>query len=169
MIFADCWLITFSNIICFLFSAVTVLWHPACKKLSGGVLAWLSVWSEVQTCIWPSWCHCHSLKWPLNVRTCVWVHIWQLQTKPSSVAGAGDATDVKKPRLAEVRPSPVAAATYVPVRPGALKLNMKDVMKKEAVKKRLEIQRQKQALLQRQLQEQKVDRVFFLALVFLMG
>ena len=31
------------------------------KKLSGGVLAWLSVWSEVQTCIWPSWCHCHLL------------------------------------------------------------------------------------------------------------
>ena len=31
------------------------------KKLSGGVLAWLSVWSMVQTCIWPSWCHCHSL------------------------------------------------------------------------------------------------------------
>jgi len=28
--------------------------HPACKKLSGGVLAWLSVWSEVQTYIWPS-------------------------------------------------------------------------------------------------------------------
>ena len=25
--------------------------HPSCKKLSGGVLAWLSVWSEVQTCI----------------------------------------------------------------------------------------------------------------------
>ena len=24
------------------------------KKLSGGVLAWLSDWSEVQTCIWPS-------------------------------------------------------------------------------------------------------------------
>ena len=31
------------------------------KKLSGGVLAWLSVWSEAQTCIQPSWCHCHSL------------------------------------------------------------------------------------------------------------
>ena len=29
--------------------------------VSGGVLAWLSVWSEVQTCIRPSWCHCHSL------------------------------------------------------------------------------------------------------------
>ena len=29
--------------------------------LSGLVLAWLSVWSAVQTCMWPSWCHCHSL------------------------------------------------------------------------------------------------------------
>jgi len=43
----------------FAFSASTLLvwWqegHPACKKLSGGVVAWLSVWSEVQTCIWPS-------------------------------------------------------------------------------------------------------------------
>jgi len=28
--------------------------HLACKKLSGGVLAWLSDWSEVQICIWPS-------------------------------------------------------------------------------------------------------------------
>ena len=35
--------------------------HLTCKKLSGGVLAWLSLWSEVQTCIWPSWCHCHLL------------------------------------------------------------------------------------------------------------
>ena len=31
------------------------------RKLSGEVVAWLSVWSEVQICIWPSWCHCHSL------------------------------------------------------------------------------------------------------------
>ena len=41
------------------FSTLTLLvgrqeGHPACKKLSGEVLAWLSVWSEVQTCIWPS-------------------------------------------------------------------------------------------------------------------
>jgi len=29
--------------------------HPACKKLSGEVLAWLSVWSEVRMiCIWLS-------------------------------------------------------------------------------------------------------------------
>ena len=43
----------------FAFSALVLLvgrqeGHPACKKLSGGVLAWLSVWSEVQTCIWHS-------------------------------------------------------------------------------------------------------------------
>jgi len=48
------------------FSALMLLlgWQegqPACKKLSGGLLVWLSVWSEVQTCIWPSWCHCHSM------------------------------------------------------------------------------------------------------------
>jgi len=41
------------------FSALTLLvgrqeGQPACKKLSGEVLAWLSVWCEVQTCIWPS-------------------------------------------------------------------------------------------------------------------
>ena len=49
----------------------SVLWHcwlggrkgirPVKNFLSGVVLAWLSVWSEMQTCIWPSWCHCHSL------------------------------------------------------------------------------------------------------------
>ena len=49
----------------FLWDMLSVLWHcwlggrkgirPV--KNSGGVLAWLSVWSKVQTCIW----HCHSL------------------------------------------------------------------------------------------------------------
>ena len=48
------------------FSALTPLvgrheGHRPVKKLSGGVLAWLSTWSKVQTCICPSWCHCHSL------------------------------------------------------------------------------------------------------------
>jgi len=43
----------------FAFSALTLLvgrqeGHPACKKLSSEVLAWLSVWSEVQICICPS-------------------------------------------------------------------------------------------------------------------
>jgi len=51
-----CWF--FSLWIC-AFSALTLLVggqedHPACKKLSGGVLVWLSVWSAVQSCIWPS-------------------------------------------------------------------------------------------------------------------
>ena len=46
-------------IVCSAFSALTLLvgrqeGHLACKKLNGGVLAWLSVWSEVQTCIRPS-------------------------------------------------------------------------------------------------------------------
>jgi len=41
------------------FNALTLLvgrqeGHLAYKKLSGGVLAWLSVWSEVQTCTRPS-------------------------------------------------------------------------------------------------------------------
>jgi len=41
------------------FSALTLLvgrqeGHQACEKLSDGMLAWLSVWSKVQTCILPS-------------------------------------------------------------------------------------------------------------------
>jgi len=48
------------------FSALTLLvgsqeGHPACKKRSGSVLVWLSVWNKVETCIWPSGFHCHSL------------------------------------------------------------------------------------------------------------
>ena len=61
---SSCWWILTSSLLAF--SALTLLvgrqeGHAACKTLSGGVLAWLSVWSEVQTCIRPSWCHCHSL------------------------------------------------------------------------------------------------------------
>ena len=71
------------------------------KKLSGEVLAWLSVWSEVQTCICSSWWTCHSLslasvksrlvlpfwyrltwvvpeKWPLNGCVCVCFITWSL-------------------------------------------------------------------------------------------
>ena len=44
---------------CYAFSALTLLvgqqeGHPACKKLSGVLLAWLSDRGEVQICIWPS-------------------------------------------------------------------------------------------------------------------
>ena len=48
----------------FAFSALTLLvgWqegHPACKNwvVDDGVV----IWDEMQTCIWPSRCHCHSL------------------------------------------------------------------------------------------------------------
>ena len=62
------------------FSALTLLvgrqeGHPACRKLSGGVLAWLSVWSEVQTCICPGWCHCHSLSLA-SVKSRLVLHFW---------------------------------------------------------------------------------------------
>jgi len=50
------------------FSALTLLvgrqeGHPTCKNWVVGCWhGYLSgLWSEVQTCIWPSWCHCHSL------------------------------------------------------------------------------------------------------------
>ena len=48
----------------------SVLWHcwlggrkgiRPVKKLSSAVLAWLSVWSKVQACIWPTGFHWHSL------------------------------------------------------------------------------------------------------------
>jgi len=48
----------FSYLFVTAFSPLTLLvvrqeGHPACKKLSDGLLAWLSVWSEVQTCMRP--------------------------------------------------------------------------------------------------------------------
>ena len=54
-----CLSVTSCAVSAYAFSALTLLVgrqerHPACKKHSSGVLAWLSVWSEVQTCIWPS-------------------------------------------------------------------------------------------------------------------
>jgi len=60
------WCVCFLSLFCLFFytvfgffSAFTLLvgrqeGHPACKKLSGGVLAWLFACSDVQTCIWPS-------------------------------------------------------------------------------------------------------------------
>jgi len=47
------------------FSALTLLvgWqegHPACKKTEWWDVG-VVIWVEVQTCIWPSRCHCHSL------------------------------------------------------------------------------------------------------------
>ena len=47
------------------------------------MLAWLSVWSEMQTCICPSWCHCHSLSLALvksRLVLCFWY--WLTQVVP---------------------------------------------------------------------------------------
>jgi len=112
------WCLIFSLVVAF--SALTLLvgWQdPACKKPSGGVLAWLSVWSEVQTCIWPIWCHCHTLSLasvksglvlpftgqravkrvcvfltrtimvPFRARTLIRSHILQVQLIPSTTSG----------------------------------------------------------------------------------
>ena len=57
--------ITVIETLCLQFSALTLLvgWqeeHLARKNLSDEVLAWLSVWSKVQTtCICCSWCQCY--------------------------------------------------------------------------------------------------------------
>ena len=50
--------------------------HLACKNWVVG-LVWLSVWSEVQTCIWPSWCHCHSLSLA-SVKSRLVLPLWYL-------------------------------------------------------------------------------------------
>ena len=75
----------------FSFSASTLLvgrqeGHPACKKLSGGVLVWLSVWSKVLTCIWPSWWHCHSV---LTVSCCSKIQIGFTFLVPAHLGSPG--------------------------------------------------------------------------------
>jgi len=49
------------------------------KNLSGRVLACLSVWSEVQTCIRPSWCHFHLLSLA-SVKSRLVLPFWYLLT-----------------------------------------------------------------------------------------
>ena len=75
----------------FAFSALTLLvgrqeGHTACKKYSGGELVWLSVWSEVQTCIRPSWCHCHSLSLA-SVKSRLVLPFWYRLTRVVSEKG----------------------------------------------------------------------------------
>jgi len=64
---------------CNAFSALTLLvgrqdGHPSCRKQSV-LRVWLSVWSKVQTCIWSSWCHCHSLS-PASVKSRLVLPFW---------------------------------------------------------------------------------------------
>ena len=83
--FFSFWWVWFFWWVGFAFSALTLLvgrqeGHPACKKLSGGVLAWLSTWSEMQTCIWPSGCHCHSLSLA-SVKSSLVLPFWYRPTR----------------------------------------------------------------------------------------
>ena len=108
IVYSDVWYLSMPSVLwrCWLGSRKGI--RPV-KKLSGGVLVWLSVWSEVQSCIRPSWCHCHSLslasvksrlvspfwyrltrvvpeKGPLNV--CVCVCVWCLVSVSSITSQA---------------------------------------------------------------------------------
>ena len=79
------WNVTHYLVPAFAFSALILLagrleGHPARKNLSGGVLAWLSVCSEVHTCIRPSWCHCHSLSLA-SVKSWLVLPFWQRAIK----------------------------------------------------------------------------------------
>jgi len=73
----------------FAFSALTLLvgrqeGHPACKKQSGGVLVWLSVWSKVQTCIWPQ-----LMPLPLTVSCLSKIQIGFISLVPADLGSPG--------------------------------------------------------------------------------
>ena len=75
--------------------------HPACKKLSGGALAWLSVWSEMQTCILPSWCHCHSVSLA-SVKSRLVLPFWYRLTRVKK--GKGSPYSITERRVPELIP-----------------------------------------------------------------
>jgi len=87
----NCKFIVFSLSELIVLSVPSVLWRcwlggrkgiRPVKKLSGGVLAWLSTWSEMQTCIQPSWCYCHSLSLAsLKSRLVLYWLIWVVPDK----------------------------------------------------------------------------------------
>ena len=53
------------------------------------MLVWLSVWSEMQTCIRPSWCHCHSLSLA-SVKSRLVLPFWYRFTQVVSEKGPSD-------------------------------------------------------------------------------
>ena len=74
--------------------------HLACKKLSGGVMSWLSVSSEVQACIRPGWCHYHSLSLA-SVKSALVLPFWYRLTRavpekgPSNVCSSSSNLEVE--------------------------------------------------------------------------
>jgi len=70
------------------FSALMLLvgWqegHPACKNWVLRCTDWLYVSGDVQICIWPSWCHCHSLSFaPVKSRLVLPFWYWLTRVVP---------------------------------------------------------------------------------------
>jgi len=87
------------------------------QKLSGGVLAWLSVWSEVQTCIWPSWCHCHSLSLA-SVKSRLVLPLWYWLTwvvpdkGPLNVCSSSSSSSIKDIYTAQDHRPPMSEWLY---------------------------------------------------------
>jgi len=75
------------------------------SSLSGEVLAWLSVWSEVQmVCIWSSWCHCHpiiSCSSKIQNGLLFWCRLTRvvLEKRPLNGCSSGSSTAVCHPAM----------------------------------------------------------------------
>ena len=70
--------------------------QPA-KKLSGEVLTWLSVWSEVQmNCIWSHWCHCISYSSESRMGLPFWCRLTQvvLEKRPLNGCSSSSASNL---------------------------------------------------------------------------
>ena len=81
----------FTSLQCFDPSVLCHCWLGGRKgirplKTEWWALAWLSVWSEVQTCICPSWCHCHSLSLA-SVKSRLALPFWYRLTRVVSEKG----------------------------------------------------------------------------------
>ena len=71
------------------------------QKMSGQVLVWLSLWSEVHiVCIWSIWCHCHlkttsSLAW-IKPRLLLpfWCRLTQFVLEKWPLNGCGSSSNV---------------------------------------------------------------------------
>ena len=63
------------------------------------MLAWLSVWIEVQTCVWPSCCHCHSLSLA-SVKSRLVLRFWYWLTRLVPNKGPLDARACVRARAA---------------------------------------------------------------------
>ena len=73
----------------------------------------LSVWSEVRTCIWPSWCHCHSLSLaPVKYRLVLpfWYRLTWVVPDKGPLSGCGCGLTKMKPKE-NVHPGGVLSAS----------------------------------------------------------